>query len=104
MAIGAKGVVSVVGQVAPDETAEMVRAARGGDYARAAWLHARLYPLTKAMFLESNPGPVKYALSALGVIRNELRLPLVPVEAATAARIDRALAAFGATATSPPAP
>jgi 4-hydroxy-tetrahydrodipicolinate synthase len=98
MAIGAKGIVSVVGQVAPEDLAAMVRAAGSGDFTKAASLHARLYPLTKAMFLESNPGPVKYALSALGLIRNELRLPLVPVQAGTAAQIDREIAAFGLAA------
>jgi 4-hydroxy-tetrahydrodipicolinate synthase len=76
----------------------MVRAARSGDFAAARSLHAKLYPLTKAMFLESNPGPVKYALASLGLIRNELRLPLVPVEAGTAGQIDRALSDFGLAA------
>jgi 4-hydroxy-tetrahydrodipicolinate synthase len=92
MAIGAQGVVSVVGQVAPREMAAMVRAARACDFTTARAAHARLFPLMRAMFLESNPAPVKEALAQLGVCSTELRLPLVAVTAATRARIADVLA------------
>ncbi len=87
MAIGAKGVVSVVGQVAPREMTALVRAAQGGDMAAARTWHRRLYPLMRAMFLESNPAPVKDALAHLGLCTADLRLPLVGVSGATHQRI-----------------
>jgi 4-hydroxy-tetrahydrodipicolinate synthase len=57
--------------------------ARAGRMAEAEEVHRRLLPLFRALFAESNPGPVKFLLSAMGMIANELRLPLVPVERAT---------------------
>jgi 4-hydroxy-tetrahydrodipicolinate synthase len=83
IAIGATGVISVAGNVAPAEMRELCDHARAGRQAEAEALHHRLLPLFKALFVESNPGPVKYLLSAMGRIANELRLPLVPVEPAT---------------------
>jgi len=84
IAVGATGVVSVVGQVAPAEMRALCDAARAGRIPQAEALHRRLLPLFKALFVESNPGPVKFLLAAMGLIENELRLPLVPVEPATA--------------------
>jgi 4-hydroxy-tetrahydrodipicolinate synthase len=57
--------------------------ARAGKMTEAEALHRKLLPLFKALFIESNPGPVKYLLSAMRLVANELRLPLVPVEPAT---------------------
>ena len=84
IAVGATGVVSVAGQVAPAEMRALCDAARAGRIPQAEALHRRLLPLFKALFVESNPGPVKFLLAAMGLIENELRLPLVPVEPATA--------------------
>ena len=84
IAVGATGVVSVAGQVAPAEMRALCDAARAGRIPQAEVLHRRLLPLFKALFVESNPGPVKFLLAAMGLIENELRLPLVPVEPATA--------------------
>ena len=95
MAVGAQGIVSVVANVAPREVKAMVDAAARSDLATARALHARLYPLTKAMFVETNPGPVKHALHRLGFIAGELRLPLVPVGAENGHKIEAALRAFG---------
>jgi 4-hydroxy-tetrahydrodipicolinate synthase len=83
IAVGAKGVISVAGNVAPAEMRALCDHARAGRAAEAEAAHRRLLPLFKALFLESNPGPAKYLLSAMGLIANELRLPLVPVEPAT---------------------
>ncbi|MFI5372678.1 MAG: 4-hydroxy-tetrahydrodipicolinate synthase [Candidatus Eisenbacteria bacterium] len=83
IAVGAQGIVSVAGQVAPREMRQLTDLARAGRMAEAEALHRRLLPLFKALFIESNPGPVKYLLSAMKLIANELRLPLVPVEPAT---------------------
>ena len=95
MAVGASGVVSVAGNVAPAEMRALCDHARAGRMAQAQAVHQRLLPLFKALFLESNPGPVKCMLAAMGLIENELRLPLVPVEPATAAAIAEAAAAAG---------
>ncbi|HTO91193.1 MAG TPA: 4-hydroxy-tetrahydrodipicolinate synthase [Candidatus Sulfotelmatobacter sp.] len=83
IAVGAAGVVSVAGNVAPREMRALCDHARAGRLAEAETEHRKLGPLFKALFVESNPGPVKCLLAQLGLIRNELRLPLVPVEPAT---------------------
>jgi len=83
MAVGAAGVVSVAGNVAPAEMRQLTDHARAGRFAEAEKVHRRLLPLFKALFIESNPGPAKYLLSAMKLIENQLRLPLVPIEPAT---------------------
>jgi 4-hydroxy-tetrahydrodipicolinate synthase len=83
IAVGATGVISVVGNAAPREMRALCDHARAGRLAEAEALHRRLLPLFKALFVESNPGPVKFLLSAMRLIDNALRLPLVPVEPAS---------------------
>ena len=83
IAVGAQGVVSVAGNAAPRAMRQLCDQARGGHLAEAEATHRALLPLFKGLFLESNPGPVKFLLSAMGLVENELRLPLVPVEPAT---------------------
>ncbi len=73
---GANGVISVTSNVAPALMTEMCRAALAGDRERAEALDARLQPLHKALFLESNPIPVKWALAEMGRIDTGIRLPL----------------------------
>ncbi len=80
---GGDGVISVLSNVLPAQTAAMLSAALGGNLAEARGLHLRLLPLMKDLFHESNPIPVKYAASLLGLCRDELRLPLVPASEAT---------------------
>ncbi|WP_306590732.1 4-hydroxy-tetrahydrodipicolinate synthase [Geothrix sp. 21YS21S-4] len=96
LAVGASGLISVLGNVLPRETAALVAAARKGDAAGALALHQRLLPLMDALFLESNPIPLKAALSLLGLCGETLRLPLVPAEPATRARLAEALRLAGA--------
>jgi len=79
MAVGGKGVISVTANIAPREVSSMVRAAQNGDYEEARRLHLHLLPLHDAMFLQTNPIPVKTALSMMGKIAPELRLPLCPM-------------------------
>jgi 4-hydroxy-tetrahydrodipicolinate synthase len=79
MAIGARGVISVVTNVMPREVHEMVAAGLGGDFARARELHYKLLPLTRALFVETNPIPVKQACALMGKCTNEMRLPLLPM-------------------------
>lgn len=95
IAVGATGVISVAGNVAPREMRALCDHARAGRTGEAEALHRRLQPLFKALFLESNPGPVKFLLSAMKLMANELRLPLVQVEPATEKAILAAAAQSG---------
>ena len=95
IAVGARGVISVAGNVAPREMRTLCDFALAGRTADALESHRRLTPLFKGLFIESNPAPVKYLLSAMGLGRNELRLPLVPVETASEAVILSAASASG---------
>jgi 4-hydroxy-tetrahydrodipicolinate synthase len=95
VAVGAKGVVSVAGHLVGRELKAMLEAHARGDADGAAALHRRLYPLVKVLFAETNPAPIKAALARLGLIRNELRLPLVPVGEETAAALAREMDALG---------
>lgn len=79
MALGASGVVSVVANVAPRRTVAMVDAFARGDIEGARRLHYELAPLVRAMFLETNPIPVKTACGLMGLAAGPLRLPLAPM-------------------------
>lgn len=95
VACGGDGVIAVVSNEAPAPYVELITAALAGDRARAAALQARLFPLMKANFRESNPIPVKWALERLGLIGGALRLPLVPLSPAHHRAVEEALAAAG---------
>jgi len=79
IAAGAAGVISVVGQAYPEKFTAMVNAALRNDYETARKFHYELLPVTKMFFAEGNPGGVKVALEARKILKNILRLPLVPV-------------------------
>lgn len=81
MVVGADGVISVASNVVPKEVVRMVGAFRAGRLKDAQRQHARLYPLFKHLFLETNPVPIKAALAMRGWIGEDLRLPLVPLAA-----------------------
>lgn len=81
MFMGGHGVISVTANVAPALMAQMCRAALAGDFAKARAINERLLPLHRRLFIEANPAPAKWALAELGMIENELRLPLVPLSA-----------------------
>lgn len=95
MAVGARGVVSVVSNEAPSEMARLVEAAEANDFARARELLKRLFPLMTANFVESNPIPVKAAMARMGLLEEVWRLPLAPPREATRERLDRALSSVG---------
>jgi 4-hydroxy-tetrahydrodipicolinate synthase len=95
LAMGGHGVISVVANVAPRDLASLYDSFAGGDLPSAQAAMQRFTPLVRALFLESNPLPVKYALSRMGKIENELRLPLVPLSPESAAKVDVALKAYG---------
>jgi 4-hydroxy-tetrahydrodipicolinate synthase len=76
MAIGGQGVISVIANIVPKETAELTHAALEGDWKRARELHYKLFPLARAAFLETNPIPIKEAMAMAGMIEAEFRLPM----------------------------
>jgi 4-hydroxy-tetrahydrodipicolinate synthase len=98
LACGGHGLISVVANVVPRTMKELVVAARRGDAAGALDRQVRLAGLIRAMFVESNPGPVKAALGLMGRCSAELRLPLAPVSEASLGRIREALARVGVLA------
>ncbi len=98
MAHGGAGCISVTANVAPALCAEFQLACLGGNYKRALEIQDRLMTLHDALFVESNPGPVKYAASKLGLCSAETRLPLAPIAQASRARVDAAIAAVGLAA------
>ncbi len=77
MAIGGRGLISVASNAIPAEMSQLVEAAERGDYATARRLHQRLVPIMLGNFIESNPGPVKYAMAAMGLCEEVYRLPMV---------------------------
>ncbi len=95
MAVGGRGVVSVVANIVPRDTAEMTHAALDGDWKRARDLFHRLFPLCRAMFIETNPIPVKEAMAMLGMLQPEFRLPLCRMADANRERLKTILQQFG---------
>ncbi|OFW06343.1 MAG: 4-hydroxy-tetrahydrodipicolinate synthase [Acidobacteria bacterium RIFCSPLOWO2_12_FULL_59_11] len=91
MALGGCGVISVIANVLPREMSEMVSLCNRGDFSSARRIHFRLWPLMQALFIESNPIPVKAALAALGLIHPVYRLPLVPMKAENRAKLEKVL-------------
>ena len=87
MAIGGRGVISVASNEAPSEMAQIVELCEKGDYAAARKLQAWLLPLIQINFVETNPGPCKAAMAAMGLIDETYRLPMVPPSAANKAKI-----------------
>ncbi len=92
---GGNGVVTVSGNVAPRLMADMCRAALAGEREKAQQLDDKLQPLNKAMFLESNPIPVKWALAEMGLISPGIRLPLTPYSEEYHAEMRQAMANAG---------
>ncbi len=95
MAHGGRGTISVTSNVAPKMVAEFHDACLDGDYAKALTYQDRLMPLHKALFLEPNPSGAKYALSMLGKMSDDMRLPMVKVSKATQAEIRSAMVHAG---------
>ena len=95
LAVGAEGLVSVLGNMVPKETKQLVEAAKAGRRDEAIQLNNRLLPLIDALFLESNPIPLKAGLQMMGLGGDFVRLPLVPASEATRARLKDALAHAG---------
>ena len=91
-ALGGRGVISVVSNVAPADMSAMWDAAAAGDWKKARELHYKLLPLGEWLFIEANPIPVKAALSMMGRIADELRAPLYPLAGANREKVREVLA------------
>ncbi|OIO33136.1 MAG: 4-hydroxy-tetrahydrodipicolinate synthase [Candidatus Omnitrophica bacterium CG1_02_40_15] len=91
LAIGGTGVISVVNNIAPKDVAEMILKFKKGDIEGARKLHYKLLPLIKAVFLETNPIPVKTAMSLMGMIEPDLRLPLCSMAERNLEKLKKAL-------------
>jgi Dihydrodipicolinate synthase/N-acetylneuraminate lyase len=95
LSVGGVGTISVTSNVMPGKMSGMIQAFFKHDIARAQALHLEMNPVNRAMFLETNPIPVKTALSLMGKMPLEFRLPLVPMEPANLAKLKEALKANG---------
>ncbi len=91
IALGGQGVISVASNVAPGAVSEMVGALLSGDYDRGRELHYELLPLFRALFVETNPIPVKTAASLLGLCSDEMRLPMVPLSGENLRTLERVM-------------
>ncbi|MGV3485199.1 MAG: 4-hydroxy-tetrahydrodipicolinate synthase [Planctomycetaceae bacterium] len=100
MSVGAEGVISVVGNVVPEDVIAMVRAAADGDYATARQWHFKLFALCRDMLgLATNPIPIKAVMQMLGRDTGELRLPMTPLEDAQSRALAATLQAYGLSQT-----
>ncbi|MCG3150002.1 MAG: 4-hydroxy-tetrahydrodipicolinate synthase [Verrucomicrobiae bacterium] len=95
MSVGAQGVISVASNILPAEVTELTHAALKGDYAHAGRIHAKLYPLFKDLFIETNPVPIKAALAMAGQIEEAYRLPMVAMSDANKAQLRKTLVTLG---------
>ena len=95
MSLGGKGVISVAANIAPREMSDMVAAMSKGDLENAKEINIKLFPLFEAMFLETNPIPVKKAAELMGFVSGNVRLPLGALSAANEEKLRRVLAGFG---------
>jgi 4-hydroxy-tetrahydrodipicolinate synthase len=95
MAVGGRGVISVASNEVPREMAQMVEAAERGDFAAARKTHTALLPLMLINFVESNPGPVKVAMAAMGLLEEVYRLPMVPPRQDSRTKILNVLSELG---------
>jgi 4-hydroxy-tetrahydrodipicolinate synthase len=95
IALGAEGLISVASNEAPELMSRMNDLALAGNWDEARALHYRLLPLMEGNFIESSPGPVKAAMALMGLVEENLRLPLVPVQEKTRARMREILSELG---------
>jgi 4-hydroxy-tetrahydrodipicolinate synthase len=100
IALGGKGVISVVSNEIPAEFTQLTHAALDGDFARARALQRKFQALMEVNFVEVSPGPVKYALARMGLLEPIWRLPMVPPSAASEKKVDDVLQSLGMLAVS----
>jgi 4-hydroxy-tetrahydrodipicolinate synthase len=95
IALGAKGIVSVASNEIPDLMSRMTELALGGKWTEARALHYQILPLMEINFIESSPGPVKAAMAMMGLLEENFRLPLVPIQESSRARIREVITELG---------
>ena len=95
IALGAEGIVSVASNEVPDLMSRMTDLALAGNWDEARELHYRLLPLMEVNFIESSPGPVKAAMAMMGLLEENFRLPLVPIQEKSRAKIREVIAELG---------
>lgn len=95
MAIGGTGVISVVANIVPKDVARLIEAFEKGNLKKAQTLHYKLLPLVKAMFIETNPIPVKTAMGLLKLCEPDLRLPMCAMSAENTEKLKKALKDYG---------
>lgn len=96
LVVGARGLMNAVSNLAPARVAALYEAVEQGDLATARKLHAKLFELNQSIFLDTNPGPLKYMMSRLGLLDSpELRLPLVSMDGEQAKILDKVLVRSG---------
>ncbi|MDI6736059.1 MAG: 4-hydroxy-tetrahydrodipicolinate synthase [bacterium] len=95
LSIGGVGVISVVANIIPKDVANLVREFNKGNFEEAKKLHYKIFPICEAMFIETNPVPVKEALGMMGMILPEVRLPLVPLRDTNREKVQEVLHTYG---------
>jgi 4-hydroxy-tetrahydrodipicolinate synthase len=95
LSVGGKGVISVVANIVPKDVKELIESFKRGDIKKAQELNLKLFPLIKAMFIETNPIPVKAALNIMGLIEPEIRLPLTQMEEENKKKLIQAMKNYG---------
>jgi 4-hydroxy-tetrahydrodipicolinate synthase len=95
MALGGKGVISTVANIAPREMSQLTEACLNGDWEKGRGLQLKLIPLIRSLFIETNPIPVKTAASFMGKCTAELRLPLTPMAESNVKKLKQAMIEFG---------
>lgn len=95
IALGGEGIVSVASNEIPDLMSRMTELALEGNWTKARALHYRILPLMEINFIESSPGPVKAAMAMMGLLQENFRLPLVPVQEQSRTRIRQVIAELG---------
>lgn len=95
LSIGGVGVISVVANIIPADTAKVIQLFNEGKWKEAQELHYKILPLAQSMFVDSNPGPVKYACELMGLCSGELRLPLWAINEENKSKVKKALQSYG---------
>jgi 4-hydroxy-tetrahydrodipicolinate synthase len=95
LAVGGVGVISVTANIVPGDMKGMIQAFQKGDLETARKLHFKMWPINEAMFMETNPIPVKAAVALQGKIGEEIRLPLSPISDANRQKLKKIMAAYG---------
>jgi len=95
LAIGGKGAISVVANIVPEDVANMIRSFEEGNIDKARKLHLKMFPLIKALFMETNPIPVKTAMEILGMMHGELRLPLCEMSEENKSQLKKVMKEYG---------